>query len=84
MPEDEVVHTEETTGPEATFHRRVVTTETVKRGDLYVPLADRFDKIERRVSLLTWIVVIDAVLTVFNNQNVGPDIVHLIAKLIGA
>lgn len=68
----------------STYHRRIVTTETVKRGDLYVPLADRFDKMERRVSLLTWAVVIDIILTITTNPAIGVgELVKLLAKTIG-
>lgn len=69
----------------STYHRRVVTTETVKRGDLYIPLADRFDKMERRVSLLTWVVVIDIILTATTNPAIGlNEIVKLLGKAVGA
>lgn len=77
--EDTTTHTE----PESTYHRRVVTTETVKRGDLYVPLADRFDKLERRVSLLTWVVIIDAFLTLFNTGGASDLIKAILTKLAG-
>lgn len=79
-----MVHTEDSGPSESTYHRRIVTTETVKRGDLYVPLADRFDKIERRVSLLTWAVIIDVILTVTANSGVGlPELLKFLAKLTG-
>jgi len=58
-------------------------TETVQRGDLYIPLADRFDKIERRVSLLTWVVVIEIALTLTTNTNLGPELVKLLARIAG-
>lgn len=77
--EDTTQHTE----PESTYHRRVVTTETVKRGDLYVPLADRFDKLERRVSLLTWVVIIDMFLTLFNTGGASDLIKAILTKLAG-
>lgn len=71
MSDDEVHPSDDPQSEGSTYHRRVVTTETVKRGDLYVPLADRFDKIERRVSFLTWVVIIDIVLTMTTNPNIG-------------
>ncbi len=84
MPEDEALPVDTgDTGSE--YHRRTVTTETVKRGDLYVPLADRFDKIERRVSFLSWVVIIDIILTVTTNPNIGlVELFRLIGKVVGA
>lgn len=83
MPEDEV-HPIDDNETGSTYHRRVVTTETVKRGDLYVPLADRFDRIERRVSLLTWVVVIDIVLTMSTNPSIGIGaILKLLERSVG-
>ena len=62
-----------------------VTTETVQRGDLYVPLADRFDKLERRVSLLTWAVIIDIAITTVGPNGSGfiADAIRLLSKLTG-
>lgn len=64
-------------------YSRVTTTETVKRGDLYVPLADRFDKLERRVAFLSWAVVIDIILTLTSNAGFVPELVKWAAKLSG-
>ena len=65
------------------IYSRVVTTETVKRGDLYVPLATRFDKLERRVAFLTWAVIIDIALTMATQGGIFPELVKLATKLSG-
>lgn len=79
MPEDTAVPPDDPR-PEAIFTR--VTTETVKRGDLYVPLADRFDKLEKRVSILTWVVVVDIILTLATSSNpILGEALKILAKL---
>lgn len=59
----------------------------VKRGDLYVPLATRFlvleDKVgrmERKVTVLTWVVIIDVIISLagVNNNPVLLDFLKAI------
>ena len=48
----------------------------VMRGDIYIPLASRFTnledrvgKLERKVSILTWVVVIDVIVSIMTNPQ---------------
>lgn len=75
MPEDEGIGTPDVA--------------VVKRGDLYIPLATRFiilerkvERMERRVTYLTWLLVVDIVISLagVNGSPILLDFIKIIFR----